>query len=906
MAKTFKCNIIHPGFKNKKQIKTGSVVNALWKPDARNLEITPEDFCDSILNGDVFIPSVCNTPIKTEDGNNLILTPQNIPIYNPLFEIHTKWDEKLKKSILNDDYSTFNEFYKIIYRKQEKCWTEQWLLGLDFDSQEEKIVNNKIYPEIIINFNKVDKILKDNNLTPFFIYETMGHTVELPKRRYVFKLEKPITSYQEAKWYQYQLMNLFPKDTDIGCDKSCSDLCRVFFGTNNPNKLVFFDADIYQDLSTFGKPPAFQHTDFQVLYNSYYHLITPIRTTPSNYSNTYNGKCPLLDKWNNQDYSLGFSDMQMLMTIYTNVENGRIEWEKLLYLNQKVNGTQAYDPDIWLNNFDTMKSKEYKCISCKKCNHCIRNNRTPLDFFQKKPVINIKYLGEKIYNETIDDASKELNDFIMNNYQNMNFKYAINAPTGVGKTEIMIKIAKPNDILCAPTHALIEEIAQRFLKNGNNNYIISLKIPPLLSQSDEDEYISLVNKGMVWEASNFWKNIVNKYPKPNIHQDYLNNQEIIKKCNDKIILCTHAKLNHLIRTRKINNMDIGVIYIDEDPTENIFIKEETIYLSDLEKLINLIIPGGFYIKELTDKIQKIYEFILSGKKTINWMEYISDFNFKEIKELKNIFSNYFYKQYPDIQYPVHHIFSDKIYDEKPKIELVINKFRMEVDKNKADVIRIIKKNIIDHNRIFLFSATINSKMAKHLGFDFKNIDYNYRNENLIQYPLLNLNKSDLTLKNKDNSECIKKAKKINDILLNEDVIILTHMGLDKGKNIFQYINKPIHPQIHFWNSEGYDILKGKDIAIIGTPRKHDNAIFTIAAGLDIPITNIKKNKIKQKLNDFDFIYYTFSDPKLAEIETYLIDKELTQLIGRSRTTRTDAKVFIFSNYPTKGINLKGE
>ena len=46
-----------------------------------------------------------------------------------------------------------------------------------------------------------------------------------------------------------------------------------------------------------------------------------------------------------------------------------------------------------------------------------------------------------------------------------------------------------------------------------------------------------------------------------------------------------------------------------------------------------------------------------------------------------------------------------------------------------------------------------------------------------------------------------------------------------------------------------------------------------------------------------FKFQTFNNPDLRNIHLHLIDRELTQAIGRARTIRTEAKVRVFSNFP---------
>jgi hypothetical protein len=104
--------------------------------------------------------------------------------------------------------------------------------------------------------------------------------------------------------------------------------------------------------------------------------------------------------------------------------------------------------------------------------------------------------------------------------------------------------------------------------------------------------------------------------------------------------------------------------------------------------------------------------------------------------------------------------------------------------------------------------------------------------------------------------------------------------------------------IHFGNCSGYDDLKGKNIAVVGTPHPPQSLVELIAAVLGMetpPYVSVVQQEIFR--NGFRFIFRTYENLNLQNIHLALIEQELIQAVGRARILRTNATVWLFSNYP---------
>jgi hypothetical protein len=106
--------------------------------------------------------------------------------------------------------------------------------------------------------------------------------------------------------------------------------------------------------------------------------------------------------------------------------------------------------------------------------------------------------------------------------------------------------------------------------------------------------------------------------------------------------------------------------------------------------------------------------------------------------------------------------------------------------------------------------------------------------------------------------------------------------------------------MYFGNCSGYDNLKGKDLAVVGTPHRNNVLYNLIAAEISgQPMSNAAMNYQKVEYNGFRFKFNCFDNPLLRNIQLSLIESDLLQAVGRARTLRTNATVQMFSNFPLR-------
>jgi len=70
------------------------------------------------------------------------------------------------------------------------------------------------------------------------------------------------------------------------------------------------------------------------------------------------------------------------------------------------------------------------------------------------------------------------------------------------------------------------------------------------------------------------------------------------------------------------------------------------------------------------------------------------------------------------------------------------------------------------------------------------------------------------------------------------------------------------------------------------------------------IKEYKLERCRVTFGGYEFPMNTYDNPVLRMIQLYLIPSEMEQCIGRSRLLRTDAVVYLFSNFPCEQTEIR--
>ncbi|MDD3663515.1 MAG: hypothetical protein PHT84_06725, partial [Candidatus Pacebacteria bacterium] len=128
----------------------------------------------------------------------------------------------------------------------------------------------------------------------------------------------------------------------------------------------------------------------------------------------------------------------------------------------------------------------------------------------------------------------------------------------------------------------------------------------------------------------------------------------------------------------------------------------------------------------------------------------------------------------------------------------------------------------------------------------------------------------------------------------------------KGNRRLGNLSKMNKKGLHFGNTCGINAMTGMNIGIVGTPFKAEEAYKLIASYLGAEVNNKidtfpRTHRVKYK--GYSFLFITYSDPLLREIQLYSIESELEQCVGRARLLRKDCTVYLLSSFPCEQAEL---
>ena len=103
---------------------------------------------------------------------------------------------------------------------------------------------------------------------------------------------------------------------------------------------------------------------------------------------------------------------------------------------------------------------------------------------------------------------------------------------------------------------------------------------------------------------------------------------------------------------------------------------------------------------------------------------------------------------------------------------------------------------------------------------------------------------------------------------------------------------------YYGNTEGLNIYKGKDTAVIGTPHNIPFIYKLIGVYLGYKADEVLCRRIVEH-NGYRFNFTTFGDEQMRMLQFYLIESTIEQTIGRARLLRFDCTVHLFLNFPVR-------
>lgn len=735
-------------------------------------------------------------------------------------------------------------------------WIQQIVFALDFDSG--------------ITIDQVLDRCKQFCMAPHVWYFTFSDSPEKQKFRVVFFLSEPITDTKLHSFILESLLRLFPE-----ADQSCKDASRYFYGGKNSVVIntepiptsQFIDAlsinTITSDSNSFRKLPlgSSYYTGLkdaqkgEILYNIYRSSPFPANEITPTTTSVPRG---LTEKFD-------FEQAKQKVRIFREFIDGRwlthMELFGLATNLIHIKGGIKYMKDIMLvynqqgitnytkNNFNILpyvRKVNYSPQTIYKFSP-FEEDEDLLDLISAtkdiRGFIEVREPNKKIDLKVAENLLKSSYKDVIENGETGKI-YLFKLPTAIGKTQV---ITNTHAVIAAPTNSLKNEI-------GDRMGVKYLKTPDTVMFEDEkvnkklQYYYSI---GLPKKAIGILNHMVNPdnskyYSSKDINSARQYLQDLMLSVNSPdTILTTHKRV---LFTDFLHD----TIIFDEDPLNSLLeIKEMKISdLFALKMMVNL--NGLEHIIGYLDSCTPI-QIIKTPSFTLDMDELIQSLS--NLKVDSNI------------------------------VDFLASSYFVRDGYNKDIIYYIVKRKLPKNKKVIILSATLpipiyEKLYGERLGvIDITNVENQGK---IIQYTNRSCSRHGL------NNYVHKISEKVG------DKPVLTF------KSFSHHFQNPI-THMYFGNCSGYDSMKGKDMAVVGTPHHNEVQYKLIASvlGVEFKTTDTTMSYQKIEYNGFRFKFRCFDNEDLRNIQLPLIESDLIQAVGRARTLRTTAKVDLYSNFPLK-------
>lgn len=745
-----------------------------------------------------------------------------------------------------------------------KSWTRQDAIVLDIDNKVDILVEEELIQKC--------QVLE---LVPNLIYETFSSTPERPKYRVVFLLSEPFTL--ENAHIRDKVVNIihdiFP------ADKSCASRSSIFWGGKTNVRILNHEPnntnDFVEKVLCWGMMQDGNRTRLLGCFASDDRRGGVDGENPNFYININNRSCEISpitsSRKPDKKSRWKISEARKRIKAFDRFLSG----EKLLHNELKMIATNLYwregGEKVWKNvfeNFGDVYEPSKVCIFmyCKYYQYppmWISSNSESIEdiglhdtfaglLSNERGKVSVKKSIDLI---SLQDAEEKLRNTLQQimHSKDSDIIHLVICPTGVGKSE---NIKNLKATIALPTHTLKNELSGRMSHEHtiSPNEIVFMS-EDLNRRLHRNYAIGLASKSseLIHEVANAPKGMHVDVQDKNIAQLHIRQLEDCRTTSSTI-LTTHARSFQ-------NEFCHDTLIYDEDPfSELVAVKSFS-----FEQLASICGVGLLLKKD--SEVSKVIRYLDTCKIGT------------------------------PISTPELDINKDALLDEmtstwgdKPNLfEFFESKyFIIEQTKNGKLVSFVIQKEFPTNKKIVILSATASEFIYRRLFGDRLIVhhigDVKQKGE-IIQYT---------------RRSCSRKGLSSYHNLISKHLDTIEHEAVitfQKLKGLFSKHDK----HTHFGNCSGYDHLKGKNIAIVGTPH-HNNALYFLLGkvlGLEWKEKdgNMKMQKVQHQGMEFKF--HTFPHEGLRALHMGLVEGELLQAVGRARTVRTDAKVHLFSNLPLR-------
>lgn len=761
-----------------------------------------------------------------------------------------------------------------------------------------------------LSYQEFMKRSENYGILPFLVYDTFSATSEQEKFRAVYLMETVIEKKNLAELFNVMLIKVFPES-----DRSCKDVTRMFFGGK---RIKYFNEDnilrienlvkacqceMEKDHKNYRRNIEKLAGDYGIackggciqIYRKDTDLIMDEKIPQSadilggmvveygsikkkekikkgvegkreknDSENRLNFPILRIDKDKMPAYCPLYRDHldehlhhNLKFLLATNLQY--IKGGKSLFMAGIEEETESRKN--WEMEWKQIKSYGYKPQSCMK-GGCPYEKKCNVDSLYSKLTWKIIPLRKKVPYITLEDAQNELRQYL---YEAVEAKdrgiHLIKAQTALGKTQAYCELASEKSdqafMFVVPTLDLQDEIVKRLEAAGSHciKTISCIEKIKELNLPIYNELIMLYDSGQGDKV----KGRIQEYMESNADELSEITIEEVKRClNQQEKLdgtCNVVTTHKMFLNLPLKILEQYEIIVDEDIMMSV-IKDNG---SVARKKITEALDAGIFSGEAEKRLKMLQN--LEPEKAVKLeplrISELSDKNMERFGDLVVLLGSqvfYYEENTQDIRY-----FNPM---EIPKVKTIV------------------------------LSATLNEKIWK----DFcknRRVRMNevgtvrYKGK-LIQFTYYSMSR-----------ECIRKldGQKVKEVIkeitgVPEEQIITFKKFMDES-------------EIHFGKTEGFDKLKGKNLAIIGTPHYIVALYKMVGKYLDYD-TSKKLCRQRVENSNYSFKLMTFSDTEMRNLQMYILEAELEQAVGRARLLRYNATVWVFSNFPLRQAEINQE
>lgn len=774
-------------------------------------------------------------------------------IKNSFEEKECTLSEILHKVI--NGYSIAPAIFKENHLSKEN-WKEQQMIMLDFDSgiKKEDVINR----------------LKQDGITPNFSYNTFSNTNEKPRFRIGLILSEPIENESNMENILKAFKHIFPET-----DTNCLESARMFYGGTYKDLINFHFININTFLD-YINPYIISNDSYKnrkIVQKGVSHIYnnsnTPFQTKNDNYLkylknnkkqnvdfNNLRSKIKILNDFIEGEW-LYHPQLLGLATNLVHLKGGEKLYKKTIKNHNKNGKTQYGEEKLAIITY--VKKQKYYPQNLKDFSPYEQDHQyTNIVFVNRKPNF-IEKIEEHSF-ITLSQAEEKFNNEFNKVINSKDEKiYLFKISTGLGKTEKILDLEET--VLGFPNHNLKEEVGVRIKDKSDLIFNVYPRQISFENEEFNNDLKVLYAKGLNGEAFDYIRNIARIQSGASLTEIirasiYI---EQIDKIRDKTgtTLMTHTKA---LQGDFLHDL---VVY-DEDPIQNL-LKIKFFKIEDLRALNSQI--NNDNDDSLTNFLNTLNNKDEIGLARKTPLELFLFFNGEE-QEIKNIIRN------SNIKTDLISFFKSSYY---------------LIDKNDCNKVYYVVQNDFCNKKNIILSASPQIYLYKKLLGDRLEI----------------IDVSNVQLKGKlieDTSHSCSRSSLNNHTLqekLKEQIGDKPTLTFMNKKELFQNSQK----NMHFGNSMGYDELKGKDMAVVGTPHLNEATyrLYGMCAGINSNGDELQQRRIDY--NGFRFNFTTFENKDMQKIQLELIEAEIIQAVGRARLIREECEVQLFSNLPIAGAEF---